>query len=772
MPPLLLYFLARGFASRGYWRSLPQRFGFLSHSFRQTGPGAIWLHAVSVGEVLSCLEFLRALRKEFPQTRVFVSTSTLAGMALARERLTGLAHGVFYAPIDTVWAVRRTLRAIRPSLVIIAETEIWPNLFREVKRTGAAVAIVNGRISDRAFPRYRRLRWFFQAVLPAADCILAQSDAMRDRFLMLGAPPERVTVSGNFKYDFDPRPAPPDSPVRALVNRIRPQRVWIAASTMPPAAEDDVDEDEAVLAAFGELAARRPGLLLILVPRRPERFEAAAQKLEAAGIRYLRRSRLQPGDLLELPAVLLLDSIGELSGLFAIADLVFMGGSLAARGGHNLLEPALFAKPVIAGPHMENFHAIADEFRAARAFVEIGDATRLSMAVERLLEDPSRAQEMGRRALACAEARRGATARAVAVASELYHSHLPRYRSALPWYPVLWVLARLWTWGALWRGGRARKRLLAPVISVGNLTMGGTGKTPCVLRLAGLLRQRGRKPGILTRGYARLSPEKELILAPGATVPSDRTGDEPQLFVRSGLAPVGIGRDRFSTGSALEREFGVNVLLLDDGFQHRQLARQADIVLLDALNPFGGGNVFPLGRLREPMAGLARADLVVITRNQFSDLGCAIEREVRRWNRSAPVFRAQLEPEAWVEHRTARRFAVKQAPFDRAAAFCGLGNPQSFRRTLERQGMRVVDWLEFSDHHRYSPNELRHISAQFQAKGAAALVTTEKDVVNLCDGCDDLLAPLPLYWLEATLVVEHEEEFLLEIERLLNRGPR
>jgi tetraacyldisaccharide 4'-kinase len=297
--------------------------------------------------------------------------------------------------------------------------------------------------------------------------------------------------------------------------------------------------------------------------------------------------------------------------------------------------------------------------------------------------------------------------------------------------------------------------------------MGGTGKTPCVLRLAAALKQRGRTPGILTRGYGRASPEKELILTPGPSIDAHLTGDEAQLFARSGLAPVGIGRDRFVTGGALVREFGADVLLLDDGFQHVRLARDVDIVLIDALNPFGGGAVFPLGRLREPMAGLARADFIVITRSEFSDLGCAIEREIRPWNAAAPVFRASLEPEAWVEHRSGRRWPVTEAPLGAVAGFCGLGNPQAFRRALERQHLRVVDWLEFRDHHRYSPQELRHMAAQFASKGAAALVTTEKDVVNLCEGCDELMAPLPLYWLAATLVIEHQDEFLRQIERRL-----
>jgi tetraacyldisaccharide 4'-kinase len=766
LPVLILYFLFRGFENRGYWRSLPQRFGFLPRSYRQTGPGAIWLHAVSVGEVLASVEFLRRLRAEFPHSRLFVSTSTLAGRATAGDKLRDLADGVFYAPVDYVFAVRRVLRALRPAAVVIAETEIWPNLFREVHRTGAGLAIVNGRISDRAFPRYLPFRWFFRGVLSAVDSILAQTDAMGERFLALGALPERTRTGGNFKYDFEARAAADGSPVPAFLERARPGKVWIAASTMPPAAAGDVDEDDVVIAAFQELATRHPELLLILAPRRPERFDTAAGKLEAAGIRYLRRSRLRGSETLALPAVVLLDTIGELSGLFSVADAVFMGGTLARRGGHNILEPAFFAKPVIAGPHMENFQAMADEFRAAGACVEIGDAAGLAGAVARLLEAPELAREMGQRAHLAAEARGGATARAVALVRELYR--VPSYRPAQPWFAVASVLARLWRWGTrkkLRRDYARRRKLAAPVISIGNITMGGTGKTPCVLLLAEILKQRGRKPGILTRGYGRNSPQKHLALAPGAVVSAEHSGDEPQIFVRSGLAPVGIGADRFHTGTLLVRDFGADVLLLDDGFQHQRLARSVDVVLIDALDPFGGGQVFPLGRLREAPAGLARAHLILITRSDLSDLTPVIERQLRRWNLRAPVFRAGVEPQAWVEHRTGQRHPPAERPFERAGVFCGLGNPEAFRRTLQRLGVEPVDWVDFEDHHRYRPRELRHISQEMRAQGATALVTTEKDVMNLCESSDDLLAPLPLYWLKAGMTIEREAEFVSEIER-------
>jgi 3-deoxy-D-manno-octulosonic-acid transferase len=770
-PILLLYFLARSAARRGYFATLAQRFGFLPRSFRQTGPGAVWLHAVSVGEVLGCLEFVRLLREALPHTRVFVSTGTLAGQATAASKLTGLANGIFYAPVDYVFALRRVLRILRPSVVVVVETEIWPNLFREAKRTGAALVIVNGRISDKAFPRYRRLRWWFAAVLPAADAILAQNETMRERFLMLGALPATTRAGGNFKHDFTARAAASDSPVMALIARSGPGKVWIAASTMPPARAGDVDEDDAVIAAFQELtgdaAALRWNLLLLLAPRKPERFDETAGKLEAAGVPYLRRSRLTGGETLTLPGVLLLDSIGELSGLFAAADVVFMGGTLAERGGHNPLEPALFAKPVIAGPHMENFQQIANDLHAAGGALPISSAAELTSAVGRLLCDPETAGQIGRKALACAERDRGASARAANEVRELHQARIPRYIPAMPWYIAARVMAHAWKVGSRNKREsdlRASRRVDAPVISVGNLTMGGTGKTPCVLRLAELLKAAGRSPGILTRGYARGSPEASLVVAPGTPLPVQQSGDEPQIFLRSGLAPVGIGGNRYATGMLLRRDFGSEVLLLDDGFQHWKLGRNVDIVLIDALDPFGGGELFPLGRLREPVEGLARADMILITRSNFTDLAVPIERVVRQWNPGAPVFRTRVEAQSWVD-AAGREYPTASPPFTKAGAFCGLGNPQSFRRTLESLGVDLVDWHEFGDHHHYRPRELLHIAHQFARHGAGAALTTEKDSVNLPDGFAELLTPVKLYWLKVRMKIEEEENFFAEVSR-------
>ncbi len=760
LPFVLLYFLLRCLRGPAYWASLPQRFGLLPGSFIQTSPGAIWFHAVSVGEVLGSVEFLRRLRAELPRTRLFVSTGTIAGQGAARDKLSKFADGIFYAPADYVFAVRRVLRRLNPSLVIVAETEIWPNLFREVKRTGAALAIVNARISDNAYPRYQRLAWLFRAVLPQADAVLAQSGEIARRYLALGAEPAAVQTTGSFKYDFDASPAAPDSPVMALLARLGPKHVWIAASTMPPTA-GDADEDAAVVDAYRAVAARHPGLLLIWAPRKPEHFAVAAEKLARAGVPFARRSRLGTESLSVLPGVLLLDSIGELSGLFAAADVVFMGGTLAARGGHNILEPALFARPVVTGPHMENFQAIADEFRAAGAAVEIARPEELGDVVSMLLADAETSARVGGRALACAEARRGASARAAASMRRLYDACLPGHRRAQPWHMLGWPLARAWESAGRARRARAEtRRLDVPVISVGNLTMGGTGKTPCVLHLAGLLHAAGRAPAILTRGYGRHGLANDLAVAPGAQVSVEESGDEPQIFIRSGLAAVGIGADRARTAALVQERFPADVFLLDDGFQHVRLARDVDIVLIDALDPFGGGEVFPLGRLREPVASLARADAVVITRSQFSDLAPAIESAVRKVRPDALVLRSDIEPEAWVDAGTGALHRFDSPPFAAAGAFCGLGNPQSFRRTLQRLGIEPAAWFEFDDHHRYRPMELRSMVHQAAASGATALVTTEKDAMNLGAGFHEATAAMDVYWLKVRMTIDREAELL------------
>ena len=774
-PFIVIYLAFRVARDHKYWPHLGERLGLLPPSMRETAPGAVWVHAVSVGEVMAALGLLRRLREESKERKIYVSATTLAGRALAAEKLRGLADGVFYAPIDYRFAVRAVLRRLRPSVVVVLETEIWPNLYREVKRSGAGLLIVNGRISDKAFPRNLRFRWLFEAALAWPDRILAQGEQARDRYLALGAPPGRVSVAGNLKHDLDVSGAAAPEAVRALIWRLQPEVTWIAASTMPPARPGDVDEDDAVIGAFQELSAGHPRLLLILVPRRPARFDEAARKLEAAGVRYARRSELSGSASLELPGVLLLDTIGELVSLFAEADLVFMGGTLAERGGHNILEPAFFGRPVLIGPHMENFPEIAAEFRREGCVTEVGSAGELAGAVDGLLRAPERRREMGKRARALAELKRGATGRAMEEVRWLSDVSVARpIRQGLA-VAALWPLTRIWAAGSKWKRQRAtgrRRSLGTPVVSVGGIGVGGAGKTPFTLALAERLRAAGLAPAILTRGYRRRAPGKPLVLAAGETAATALTGDEAQILLRSGVAHLGIGADRYVTGAEIERRFGPDVFLLDDGFQHWKLARDFDFVLIDGLDPFAGEALFPLGRQREPLRELRRADAFVITRVEPWTPVAGIAERLRQYNPGAPVFLSRVEAVEWVDVATGEAVPLAEAARKSTAAFCGLANPASFWRSVDAVGCRPVARWTFGDHHHYHPRELQRMAGHVRPAGAEALLTTEKDVMNLPAGAAEVVAPLRLLWLRIRLGVEDEERLLALMLSRLERPAR
>lgn len=715
--------------------------------------------------MLSAVALIRCLREQQPDLPVYVSTATLAGHSTAEQRLKGIADGVFFAPLDYRSVVRRVLRALRPAAVVILETEIWPNLYREAKRSGASLVVVNGRISDRALPRYRRWRGLFRHVLLWPDAILTQSEEDRRRYIAAGAPDELVSAAGNLKYDLTP-PASAAPEIRAFLDRVKPAQVWVAASTMPPAAPDDPDEDDAVIAAFRELVSTHPRLLLILAPRRPERFDEAAGKLARAGVRFVRRSKveagLEAGSNVTLPGVLLLDSIGELAPLFAYADAVFMGGTLANRGGHNILEPAYFARPVVTGPHMENFAEIAREFSAAGAVVRIERPDQLAGAIGALLADGGRAAEIGRRAGELARSKRGTLGVVAQRITDALSEGVPDPPHGLLESLVLTPLSWLWGLGHrinVSRNLASQRALSTRVISVGGLTMGGAGKSPMVGHLTERMAAAGRHPAILTRGYHRQSSQPIVVVPRGDSAAVELTGDEAQMFVRAGHAHVGIGSDRFEAGRKLETQLHPDVFLLDDGFQHLRLQRDVDIVLVDA-NDLNAGGLFPRGRRREPLENLSRATVIVLTHTSRGRSYAGVERTLRQHNPSAPVFHSRVTPQVWTEMEFGATRAAREPGFRRVAAFCGLASPRGFFHTLRELGLEIVFQWTFGDHHRYRAQELERLARQAAAAGAEVLVTTEKDVMNLSAGAAAAVAPLKLHWLKIAVEIDNEEDLL------------
>ena len=776
LPLLDIYFCARLIRQTGYGSRFIERLGFLPRSFTRTKPNSIWLHAVSVGEVISAVPLIKHIRREEPSAALYLSIGTLAGRRAAEREAEALVDGVFFAPVDYISCVRRTMRAIRPALLIVLETEIWPNLYSEAKRAGARVAVVNARISDRTWPRYRRLRFFFGPVLRLTDVIYVQSAADQERYLALGADQGRVRLESNLKYDA----AVPG--ITADIPTFGADQVWVAASTVGPnergsLSKHAVDEDDIVIRAFTTLSREFPKLLLILAPRQPARFDVVAQKLERGGLPHVRRSEMEPGDhteRLQLPGVLLLDTLGELSSTYRQANVVFVGGSIAPRGGHNIIEPAAAGAPVIVGPHMQNFAAIGRDFLAAQALVQIESETGLVSAVRDLLADPQRARELGGFARRVVEMRRGAAQRLAPVLLDLYFEG--QYRA--PRNPLSRAVLSLLSF--LWRVGGERKRcaglrysssvdpLPVPVISVGGITVGGSGKTPFTTYLAAQFAKRDYEPAILTRGYRRRSPAENVVLAPGTRVPSSLTGDEPQIFLRAGVAPIGVGRNRYETAQVLLQQFPrTDLLLLDDGFQHARLRRDLDIVLIDGLDPFGGGEIVPAGRLREPLTALKRADVFVVTRAQSDLRFRAIRAQLRQYNSDAPIFRTRLIARNWRDYETGDSIDPAHR---RIAAFCGLGNPQNFWDTLDSLGLNVVFRWAFNDHHTYRPVELQYLARQALLHDAQLLVTTEKDRVNFPGRLSMAIAPLQLAWLEVEMELQDSSSFFAFVENRLRRS--
>ena len=418
-----MFVFAPYFALRGWRRGEPssafkERLGIIPRDLVARAAvavakegGAIWIHAVSVGEVLAAKPLLEALKAQYPGRAVVVSTTTETGQRLARARLQS-ADGIFYFPLDWVVPVRRALEAIRPALVIVMETEIWPNFLREAHRNGVPVILANARISDRSFARFNRWKFligeFFARTLQDPALFLAQTPEDAKRLAEMGAPEDRIEVTGNLKYDG----APPEAGrfVAWLTDQIARQERWpvVVAGSVVEGEEDEV------LAAYDIVQRQWRRALLVLAPRKPGRFDAAAQTASAGGWNVARRSSIDfASPLNENADVLVLDSIGELAGVYALADAAFVGGSLVPAGGHNVLEPAWFSKAPVFGQSMENFQEMADQFLAARAGIQVSNGVQLGKAWVQLIEDDAVRERMGRAAREISERNRGATARSV-----------------------------------------------------------------------------------------------------------------------------------------------------------------------------------------------------------------------------------------------------------------------------------------------------------------------------------------------------------------------
>ncbi|MEO6909390.1 MAG: 3-deoxy-D-manno-octulosonic acid transferase [Edaphobacter sp.] len=408
------YWLLRMATSGRYRAGLAGRLGWVPKQLREAiaaagaGREVVWVHAVSVGEVMAATQLIRELGAEHPEWLIAVSTTTATGQRLAKQRLPELP--VFYLPLDFVFVVRRYLRVLRPKLLVLMESELWPNLIEQCSRAGVPIAVVNARVSDRSLPRYLRLRRLWRPLLAKISLYLAQSAETAERLVRMGAPAERVRVTGNLKYDLR------ESHESLLVAMLRAQlpaeaRVVVCGSTLE-------GEEEMLLAAWPAVLAVEPEAVMVLAPRHPDRFAAVAVMIDGSGFTAVRASefREQPRPV-AAGSIFLLDTIGDLAAVYSLGAMAFVGGSLVPAGGHNPLEPARFGVPVLMGPSFENFREIVDVLQVHDA-IRIVSITSLAEALVDMLHPTSgtRANEtraMGERGRKVFEAQAGATARTV-----------------------------------------------------------------------------------------------------------------------------------------------------------------------------------------------------------------------------------------------------------------------------------------------------------------------------------------------------------------------
>lgn len=460
---MLPYFIYQAIRHGKYSDSFKERMGWLPNSVENDNRETIWVHAVSVGEFLAAKSLLERIRREIPGSRIVVSTTTITGQRLARQQTDAPYDAAFYFPFDWRFSVRRALDRINPVMVIILETELWPNFLRECQRLQIITVLVNGRISPRSFARYNRIRKFLARVLDDLTLLLMQSEADAERARALGARADRVRVCGNLKYDIVA--GGQESEINKSVGQIN--HAETSGLSIPVTLDQEIDNqfglssshhliiagstapgEEKILLAALHKARREKGLedaRLILAPRHPERFNEVASLISQTGFKFARRSEAKrvtaahaanaaskdhelhfpagvaTSELAEMRTadVILLDTIGELAPLYRFATVVFVGGSLVPRGGHNIIEPAVYSKPIIVGPHTENFRKIVSDFARAGALVQVsatgeGASNSFTREIIRLLADRQSAVAMGERARNILLKSRGATDCAIA----------------------------------------------------------------------------------------------------------------------------------------------------------------------------------------------------------------------------------------------------------------------------------------------------------------------------------------------------------------------
>ncbi len=807
-------FMVRAIRERGFVERIKQSLGFISDEklAKVEKKNCIWVHAASVGEVVAASPLIKEFRREFPTNPILVSVVTTSGYEMA-NRIIKDADTIIYFPLDLPFLAAHMVRRVRPRVFLPVETELWPNFLRACRTLHIPVMMVNGRISDKSVKTYHHLHSLLDDMIGTVTLFAMQSPIDADYIMRLGANPNLVIVTGNTKFDQTYTDVSPKEKQQLIdeMGLTKNDGIFLAGSTHR-------GEEEPVLEAFRAIRMHHPGAKLVIAPRELLRVGTVVSICKNAGFKVARRTELQKY-LTTDHDVVVLDTIGELGKVYSIGDVIYVGGSLIPHGGHNILEPAAHGKAIIVGFNMFNFKETHALFTKRNAVITVQNGDELRDAVLRLFNDPAERRRMESETLAICNENKGAARKSAELLHEMleeveesriakgiikstdkvenfqtYFFQLIHSKEA---HGILiqMLIAVLYFFSFVYRslvnlkllgfniGIFQKHKLDCFVISLGNITVGGTGKTPTAQRLARAIRDLGYKVVILNRGYRAkfngdigvVSDGQRLQLSP------EESGDEAYMLAKHlPDIPVLIGRERYITGSYAIQNFGAEVAILDDGYQHWQLERDLDIMLVDAVNVFGNGYMLPRGTLREPISHIDRADVVLMTKVDQASAASRtyIRNIVHEENDHALIVESIHRPRSFIElsdwnmNIGSEGIGISELEGKRVMAVSAIGNPASFEQTLADLGIIVVESLRFPDHHDYLVDEMMDAVNQAINLDADAVVITEKDAVKVPmppfkrdDKIIESFGPIPIYVLSVEVTFEDGAD---ELRALVN----
>ncbi|WP_318606564.1 tetraacyldisaccharide 4'-kinase [Mitsuokella jalaludinii] len=766
-------FMVRSVREKGFVERIRQSLGFFpEHALDKVEKkDCIWVHAASVGEIVATSPLIKEFRKEFPKSPILVSVVTTSGYEMA-NRIIKDADAIIYFPLDLPWLAGHVLRRIRPRVFLPVETELWPNFLRTARKIHVPVMMVNGRISDKSVKQYKHLHSLLRNMIGTVKLFAMQSPIDAEYIMRLGAPQELVTVTGNTKFDQTYTDVSPEEKQKIIeeMGLSKNDGIFLAGSTHR-------GEEEAVLQAFKAVRETHPHARLVIAPRELLRTTEVVHLCRKAGFSVTTRTKLQH----EAPQdedIVILDTIGELGKVYSIGDVVFVGGSLVPHGGHNILEPAAHGKAIIVGSHMFNFKDTYALFKNRDACLTVKNGEELAKQVTRLFDEPEHRHRMEEETRAIVRENKGASRKSAILLHQMLESYesspenrhhvrstqkitnfqtyfidLVHSKEVDGLFPHL-IMGILYIFSLIYGllvniklagykyGIFQKQKLDCFVISLGNVTVGGTGKTPTAQRLARDIRDMGYRVVILNRGYRAKWHGEVGIVSDGKRLHMDaaEAGDEAYMLAKHlPEVPVLIGAERAKTGRYAIEHFGAEVAILDDGYQHWQLERDLDILLVDAVNVFGNGYILPRGTLREPISHISRADICLMTKvDQAAAGSCDYIREtVHRYNPEARIVESIHQPRCfiplteWYVNIASQGIDIAQMRGKRIMAVSAIGNPASFEQTLSDLGAVIIESLRYPDHHDYAMSEMTDIFQQAENAGAEAIVITEKDAVKI-----------------------------------------